>query len=137
VYERQGRLSESVGKFEEVLRLNPQDMGVAFQLAILYRQDGNRDAARDLFEQIIQAEPNYANAHWFLSGIYEEEGRLDDAIQETEAVMKTNPDNADVLKRLHDLREKKQGVQETAPAPMTEPLEEDIQSPEEQNPIQP
>jgi tetratricopeptide (TPR) repeat protein len=137
VYERQGRLSESVGKFEEVLRLNPQDMGVAFQLAILYRQDGNRDAARDLFEQIIQAEPNYANAHWFLSGIYEEEGRLDDAIRETEAVMKTNPDNADVLKRLHDLREKKQGVQETAPAPMTEPLEEDIQSPEEQNPIQP
>ena len=91
VYERQGRIRDAVTKLKEVLSVNPQDVGVAFQLATLYYRTGDKDSSRKLFEQIVQAMPNYANARWFLSVIYEEQGLYDLAIAEVEAVQKTNP----------------------------------------------
>lgn len=138
VYERQGRLSDSVRKFEEVLATNPTDIGIAFQLAVLYYRDGNREASRNLFEQIVQAQPSYANARWFLSSIYEEEGRYDEAIAQVEEVYKTNVDNAQVLRRLADLKAKRDAG--AAPAEASElpsPVEEVISGPEDQNLIQP
>jgi tetratricopeptide (TPR) repeat protein len=138
VYEREGRLDDSIRKFEEVLRVNPQDIGVAFQLAILYYRNGNKVASKSMFEQIIQAEPQYANARWFLASLYEEEGLLDLAITEVLAVQETNPDNMDVAARLEALYAKKAaGNVPTEEIPIPEPLEEGISSPGIQNPIQP
>lgn len=139
VYEREGRLDDSIRKFEEVLRVNPQDIGVAFQLAILYYRNGNKDASRTMFERIVQQEPRYANARWFLATIYEEEGKLDLAIEQVKAVKQLNPDSADVDRRLDALQAKSVAGEEDPeePVELPEPIEEDISSPEEQNPIQP
>ncbi len=136
VYERQGNLKDSIRKLEEVLGVNPQDIGVAFQLAILYYRDGNSDASRQLFEQIVQAEPNYANARWFLSSVYEEQGLYDLAIEQVKEVKKTNADNPAVDQRLADLEQKRAEGARPTPQPLLNPLEQNIQGPEEQNPVQ-
>jgi len=138
VYEREGRLDDSIRKFEEVLRGNPQDIGVAFQLAILYYRNGNKEASQSMFEQIVQEEPSHANARWFLSSIYEEQGRYDLALDQIEEVQRTNPENTDVAARMEQLESKKAGNDvPNEPVPLPEPLEEGISSPGVQNPIQP
>lgn len=103
-YERQGKLPDAIRKLEEVLSVNREDVNVAFQLAILYYANGNKDAARSLFEQIVQSTPNFANARWFLATIYEEAGEYDKAIAQIEGVKATNADNQTVGARLQQLQ---------------------------------
>ncbi|MBD3251248.1 tetratricopeptide repeat protein [Candidatus Uhrbacteria bacterium] len=137
VYEREGRLEDSIRKFEEVFSVNQQDVGVAFQLAILYYRNGNKVKSRQLFEQIVQNQPKYANARWFLASIYEEEGMIQEAITQVEAVQALNPNNQDVVRRLEALRARlQQGDAAPEEVPIPEPLEQEIASPD-QNPIQP
>ncbi len=119
VLDREGRLKEAITKMESVVRFNPQDVGVAFQLGILYLKDNNSAKAEAEFKRALQLSPNYANAHWYLAALYETQGKLADAIREVEAVLATNPDNQAVKDRLTKLR----GGTATTP-PLPAPVEE-------------
>ncbi len=111
---RRGKTSDAIAKLEAVRNYNPKDLGVGFQLAILYYQNGQKDKSIAELGRLIQVEPHYANARWYLAAMYEEQGQIDSAIAQIEAVKKDNPDNPDVQKRLDDLNAKKNG---TAPTP--------------------
>ncbi len=105
-YERQGRLAEAIGKMESVKKYNAFDIGVSFELGLLYLRRGEEgDLARSKaeFERTIQLAPAYSNAHWFLASIYEQEGNLAAAAEQVEAVLSYNPDNALVKARLDRL----------------------------------
>jgi tetratricopeptide (TPR) repeat protein len=136
MYERQGRLKDAIAKMEQVLTVNNKDIGVGFQLAILYYRDGEKDKARDLFEQIVSMEQNYSNARWYLSVIYEEMNRLDDAIAQVEAVKRLNPDNQVVEQRLQALLNLRDTKGKPTPAPLPEPIKEEVQGPRELNEVQ-
>jgi len=140
VYERQGRLKDAISKLEQVV-VNSKDVGVAFQLAIMYYQNNEKDRAINMFEQIITVAPDYANARWYLSAMYEEKGRLDEALAQAKKVQEGNKDNQEVAKRiayLEDLTAKQKGEpgKEKAAGPLPAPVEERIEGPSEQNPIQ-
>lgn len=140
VYERQGRIQDAISKLEEVVA-NSKDVGVAFQLAILYYRNDEKDRSINLFEQIVAMAPEYANARWFLSALYEEKGELDKSLEQVLKVQETNQDNQDVANRIKYLQDLKAKGSQPAPVPAPQPtipapVEEKITGPEEQNPIQ-
>lgn len=106
VFERQGRLDDAVGKMESVAQYNQLDVGVHFQLAMLYIQrggEGDLERAKNTFEHVVKLAPTYANAHWFLASIYEMEGDISAAVSELEIVLGLNPDNELVQAKLNRL----------------------------------
>lgn len=106
-YEQEGRLDDAIGKMESINKYNPQDVGVTFELGVLYLQrldDGDLARAENAFKQAIILMPSYSNAHWYLSYVYEQTGNIPAAIYEIEAVVKLNPDNETVKARLERLK---------------------------------
>lgn len=106
-YDRQGRLDDAVGKMESVMRYNQNDVGVAFQLGLLYLRRGEEgDLARAETElaRAVELAPAFANARWFLASIYEQQGDLAAAIEQIEKVLEYNPGNEIVEQRLERLR---------------------------------
>ena len=65
-------LKDAITKMEEVVRLNNRDIGVGFQLSLMYYRDEGKDAAIALLESVVRLQPQYANARWYLAAMYEE-----------------------------------------------------------------
>ncbi|MBI4591910.1 tetratricopeptide repeat protein [Candidatus Uhrbacteria bacterium] len=106
VYERQGRMDDAVGKMESVAQYNQLDVGVFFQLGMLYLQRGaagDQNLAKTAFEHAVKLVPDYANAHWFLASIFEAQGDIAAAVREIETVLEQSPDNEIVRSRLDRL----------------------------------
>jgi len=104
--EREGKLDEAVGKMEAVAKYNQLDVGVAFQLGLLYlRRGGELDLkrAKNSFEYAISLAPAYANARWFLASIYEREKDFAAAAHQVEKVLELDPGNELVKTRLDRL----------------------------------
>ena len=138
VYERQGRLPEAITELEQYLRSNNKDVGVAFELAILYyRHNGRDDKARamNLMEQVVKAEPSNANAHWYLSFMYEEAGQLDFALEEVELLLGQYPNNASLTQRIEVLRKTRTTKAAASSGRLPEPLQEQVTSPAQNNPL--
>ncbi|MCR4313772.1 MAG: tetratricopeptide repeat protein [Candidatus Uhrbacteria bacterium] len=105
-YERQGRTNDAIGKMESVAQYNQLDVGVFFQLGMLYLQrdgSGDMELAQTAFEHAVKLAPDYANAHWFLASIYEAKGDIAKAVREVESVLELNPGNHLVQARLERL----------------------------------
>ncbi len=117
-YERQGNVLEAITRMEELQKSYPEDVGVTFQLGLLYLKQGKSDLAKVEFEHALSIAPNYSNALWFLAAISEEEGNFDEALQLLEKVEELNPENQLVKQRLERVREGK------AAAEIPEPLDE-------------
>jgi cytochrome c-type biogenesis protein CcmH/NrfG len=118
-YEQQGRLNEAIGKMESINTYNPEDVGVAFELGILYLRrlgDGDLPRAEKVLNQAVELLPSYSNAHWYLAFAYEQQGKIEAAIAEVEKVLELNPNNELVKSRLDGLKNGK--VSETAVEPI-------------------
>ncbi|MDF1496877.1 MAG: tetratricopeptide repeat protein [Patescibacteria group bacterium] len=128
VYERQGRIPEAITKLEQVLSVNDKDVGVAFQLAILYYRNNEKDKSRTMFEQIVAFAPEYANARWYLSALYEEQGENAKALEQVKIVAETNKDNQNVNDRISYLEGliSKNSAPAANPEPLPEPVADEI-----------
>jgi Flp pilus assembly protein TadD len=118
----EGKADEAMAKLESVRNATPNDLGVGFQLAILYYQNKQVDKAITELRRLIGLEAQYSNARWYLAAMLEEKGDLDGAIGQIEEVAKANPGNADVQKRLDDLKAKKAGAAAPAEEGLPEPV---------------
>lgn len=118
----EGKADEATAKLETVRNANPNDLGVGFQLAILYYQNKQTDKAIAELRRLIGLEAQYSNARWYLAAMLEEKGDLDDAIGQITEVLKANPGNADVQKRLDDLMAKKAGATTSTEEGLPEPV---------------
>lgn len=107
VLERQGKLAEAVSKMETVRKGSPRDVGVAFQLGVLYIKQKDLAKAEAELKRALDIAPNYANARWYLASIYEARGDLDAAIKQIEAILAGNPENQLVKNRLEGLKKGK------------------------------
>jgi len=128
VYERQGRIQDAITKLEQVLSVNNKDVGIAFQLAILYYRNNEKDKSGTMFEQIVAFAPEYANARWYLSALYEEQGELQKALEQVNVVAETNQDNQSVKDRISYLENliKSQTAPAATPEPLPEPVSDNI-----------
>ncbi len=103
IFERRGQLDEAVGKMESLAQYNQLDVGVGFQLGLLYLRrasPGDQNRARQMLERVVELAPSYSNARWFLASIYEQQNNLAGALEQVEKVAELNPDNELVQARL-------------------------------------
>jgi tetratricopeptide (TPR) repeat protein len=103
-YERQGRLADAVSRLAALRAARPLDVGLGFQLSMLYIRTQNFDKAQAELESVIATSPNYSNALWFLASLYELDGDLAKATDMVEKVAELNPGNKLVAERLERLR---------------------------------
>lgn len=100
---RLGNLAVAIQSAEKTKLAAPFDIGVAFQLGLLYYQVGEIDKAQIEFERSVAINNNYSNARYFLGLIYDRKGDTSRAIQQFDQIGALNPDNQEVKHILNNL----------------------------------
>ena len=104
---RAGNVEAAILSAENAKVSAPFDIGVAFQLGLLYYQAGNFSRAETEFLRAVSINSNYSNARYFLGLIYDRQKESGKAIKEFEKVFVLNPGNEEVKKILANLRSAK------------------------------
>lgn len=117
-YERQGNLTDAISRMESLRNAHKLDIGIAFQLGLLYMRQGKIDEARAELERSLTIAPNYSNALWYLSAIYEQAGEKQKSLDALEKVKELNPNNSLVDQRIERVNTG------TVIKPIPDPLEE-------------
>ncbi|MBZ9578338.1 tetratricopeptide repeat protein [Patescibacteria group bacterium] len=106
IYVREGKTREAIEKLEATKLVTPfNDIGLAFQLGLLYYNDNQSNKALTEFERAVSIDENYSNARYFLGLIHDRQGNQDKAIEQFERIEELNPDNLAVKRVLANLRE--------------------------------
>lgn len=114
---RQGDAARAIQSAENAKRASPFDVGVAFQLGLLYYQNNDLDRAREEFQRAVSLNANYSNARYFLGLIYDRQGNREKAMEEFEKVAAFNPDNDEIKKILSNLRRGDNALEGIATSP--------------------
>lgn len=110
-----GNTKEAIMQGEAARLLAPNDVGILFQLGLLYYRNGNLASARQTLESAVALNPGYSNARYFLGLIYAQEERIQDALLQFEVILTLNPGNAEVLQIIENLRAGKSALATIAP----------------------
>ena len=77
-------MAEAQQQFEQLLQAEPDDPDLLFSLALIQRENGDLDGARDKLERLLATatgNPSRRNdAHYYLGRIAEQQARFDDAL---------------------------------------------------------
>ena len=103
LYDLQGKSDQAIAKLEETKKIAPQDIGLAFQLGVIYYQKNQIAKAQQEFERAKSLNEGYANARYMLGLVYDKEGQKNKAIVEFQKVLELNPDNDQVKKIISNL----------------------------------
>lgn len=95
-----GRLDEARIYFEELLKQDPENEDILYNLGMLYTELGRPDSAVPLLKKCIEISPGDANAHVALGFAYMSLGDLKNAKEYTLEALKIAPDNPFALKNL-------------------------------------
>lgn len=101
---RLGNLQSAIRATENAKATAPFDIGVAFQLGLLYYQANDIDRSQIEFERAVSLDQNYSNARYFLGLIYDRKDDKPRAIEQFEKIRALNPDNQEVRRILQNLR---------------------------------
>ena len=112
---RLGNVEAAIQSAAKAKLAAPFDIGVAFQLGLLYYQQNDNDKAQIEFERAVAMNNNYSNARYFLGLIYDRKGDKTKAIQQFEQIEALNPDNQEVKHILQNLRSGKAALDKIVP----------------------
>jgi len=110
VHQVQGRQEEMIAELEITKAIAPFDVGLAFQLGLVYFQLEDFVKAKVELERAVMLNPDYANALYFLGITYDELGETEKAITAFETIQIANPDNGLVKEILNNLRSGKKAL---------------------------
>ncbi|MBI2096997.1 MAG: tetratricopeptide repeat protein [Candidatus Sungbacteria bacterium] len=116
----QGNLTRAIQQVETVRSLAPFDIGVAFQLGVLYYQAGDFPKAEAEFLRAIAINENYSNARYFFGLLLDRRGEKTKALDQFLRIQALNPDNQEVKTIMANLRAGKaalDGISPPAPPP--------------------
>ncbi len=102
-YERQGKLAEAAERLSALTSVVKQDVGLGFELGVLYVKLEEPSKARAEFERVLKIAPQYSNALWYLAALEADEGNTQEALEILERVLKLNPDNEMVQRSIATL----------------------------------
>lgn len=122
IYVREGKIKEAVDKLETLKQTAPSDVGLAFQLGVIYYNDNQFGKAKGELERAVRLDENYSNARYFLGLAYDKEGNKQEAILQFEEIEKSNPGNEEIKKILSNLRAGKSALEGVLP--VQPPIEE-------------
>jgi cytochrome c-type biogenesis protein CcmH/NrfG len=110
-----GNTQEAIKQAEAAKLLAPNDIGILFQLGLLYYRNGNPVSARNALESAVILNPSYSNARYFLGLIYAQEKMTPEAIAQFEVILALNPGNVEIEKILNNLRSNKPALNTISP----------------------
>ncbi|MDO8470495.1 MAG: tetratricopeptide repeat protein, partial [bacterium] len=116
VYDKQGNSEQATRKLEELKIVNPNDIGLAFQLGMVYWQKDNVEKAQAEFLRAKALNPQYANGLYMLGLTYDKQGKKDLAKEAFRAVLQLNPDSEEIKHILANLDSGKQALNGLTPA---------------------
>lgn len=119
VLQAQGKTDQVMPALQEAKKYAMQDVGLSFQIGLLYYQDKDYQNAQKELERTVFLNPNYSNALYFLGLTYSAQNQNSKAIDAINKVLKLNPDNAEIKKVLDNLNNGKDpllGISEQVPA---------------------
>ncbi len=112
---RLGNIKTAIDSVEKAKLAAPLDIGIAFQLGLLYYQTGDLNRAGSEFLRAVSINENYSNARYFLGLIYDRLGDKQKAIAEFQRVAGLNPDNQEVKRILENLTNGKNALEKIVP----------------------
>lgn len=127
---RAGNIEKAIQSSEQTFLLAPNDVGVLFQLGLLYYQNKDYQNAKPVFERAVGLNSSYSNARYFLGLIYDREGKKEEAIAQFKKIAELNPDNQEVKRIIENLQIGKSalfGISPPEPEPQSRknlPIEE-------------
>lgn len=104
VFEQQGKSDEAVAKLEETKKVAGRDVGLAFQLGVVYWQRQDVEKARQEFERALALNPNYSNARYMLGLAYDRQKEKEKALAAFQKVAELNPENEEVKKIIANIQ---------------------------------
>jgi len=90
---------------------SPKDVGLAFQLGMVYWQKEDVARAQREFLSAKQLNPNYSNALYMLGLTYDKQGNKSAALREFRQVSSLNPENEGVKSIIKNLEEGKPALE--------------------------
>ena len=112
---RLGNIQSAITNVEKTKLIAPFDVGVAFQLGLLYYQSNDLEKAKLELERAVSLNTNYSNARYFLGLIYDRQGDKERALKEFAQIEILNPDNQEVKIILQNLREGRGALESIVP----------------------
>lgn len=131
IFAFKGDRAEAIRNAENAVLSVPGDVGVLFQLGLLYYQADRLQDAQQVFERTVSLNPNFSNARYFLGLAYGRSGDTVQAIHQFERISALNPGNEEAEQILINLREGRSplsGISPPAPSPIDReelPVEEE------------
>ncbi|MBI2642287.1 MAG: tetratricopeptide repeat protein [Candidatus Wildermuthbacteria bacterium] len=116
ILQEQGKTKEAIAKLVETKTVAPNDLGVAFQLGVMYWQDNQLENARKEFEAILAKEPNHANAQYMLGLVLDKLGKKTEAKAAFQKLADLNPNNEDLKKILENLNKNRPALEGVTPS---------------------
>lgn len=125
-YDQQDNLDQAITKLEQTEVVAGGDLGVSFQLGLLYWRKDAYKKAEDKFERIVKANPEYSNARYMLALVYYQQDKREQAQRQLERVSKLNPDSQRVERMLESLKQEDGELEglEDPPPPLQETPQE-------------
>ena len=115
---RRGDINSAIASTEQAKLAAPLDIGIAFQLGLLYYQTNNFSRAEAELLRAISLNENYSNARYFLGLIYDRGGQRSRALEQFERIKLLNPGNSEVDIIVKNLKAGKRALQDiTLPSP--------------------
>jgi tetratricopeptide (TPR) repeat protein len=110
--ERQGKVQEAIGHYEQAVRLNPAYALAHYDLGTALREQGRMQEAIGHLEQAVRVKPDSAEAHNNLGRVFMEQGRLQEAIRHYEQALRIEPDCAEAHNNLGNALRRQGRMQE-------------------------
>ncbi|MDD2753697.1 MAG: tetratricopeptide repeat protein [Candidatus Portnoybacteria bacterium] len=123
VYSRTGQTNEAIASMIKTRNLYPQDIGVAFQLGLLYYKKSDWNSAKAELERAVLIDQNYSNARYFLGLVYDQLGNKPAATEQFNKVLALNPDNQDIKNILANLQAGKPAITQVPTQPSQVPIQ--------------
>ncbi|HUI30862.1 MAG TPA: glycoside hydrolase family 99-like domain-containing protein [Candidatus Acidoferrales bacterium] len=95
-----GKISESMEIFEELLSVNPEHAGVLNDLGALYFQKGDKEKAVQSFERAVKSDPQNISALKNLADLYLDVGRVAEATKTYKDILAITPNDFEVIRRI-------------------------------------
>ena len=92
-----GQIETAVESVQAMIRLQPTNPGLRYQLAVLQLAQEQQSAAISALEQAIGLDPDFANARYILALQYADQNRQQAALSQLERVLELNPGNQEVI----------------------------------------
>ena len=86
----------AIATYEQVLRLQPDDVQARFALAVALAQIGRVGEAVAHYQQVVRIEPGHFEAHSNLAALLARAGRLDEAIPHFEQAVRLRTDRVEM-----------------------------------------